>query len=104
VPHEIVSLMRFPGASNTYASSAYWNRIHLVFEPQAPAGAELAPGAAATAAHSARTGRTAPAPIVTTNALSASQWNQLMQRVGALPAPVIASKPSSAAIPDPKSR
>jgi soluble lytic murein transglycosylase-like protein len=104
VPHEIVSLMRFPGASNTRASGAYWNRIHLVFAPQAPAGSALTPGAAARAAHSARSGRTAPAPVVTTNALSSAQWSQLMQRVGALPMPVVASKPSSSAIPDPKRR
>jgi hypothetical protein len=53
-------------------------------------------------AHSASSGRTAPAPIVTTSPLSAAQWSQLMQRVAALPTPTIATKPSSAAIPDPK--
>jgi hypothetical protein len=39
---------------------------------------------------------------VSTSALSAQQWNQLIERVGGLPAPTVARKPSSAAIPDPK--
>ena len=101
VPHEIVSLMRFPGAPNTHANPVAWNHIHLAFS--APlASATLDRAAAATAAHSAGAGRTAPAPVLATSALSATQWNQLMQRVAALPLPVIATKPSSAAIPDPK--
>jgi hypothetical protein len=99
VPHEIDSLMRYPGSSNTYASPAFRSRIHLVFDPPTPT---LSPAAAATQAHSASSGRTAPSPVVTTSALSSAQWSQLMERVGALPLPTIASKPSSAAIPDPK--
>ena len=101
VPHAIDSLMRYPGSPSTHSSSADWNRIHLEFLPPA-ATATLNPAAAATVAHSAGSGRTAPAPIVTTSPLSAAQWSQLMQRVAALPVPTIASKPSSAAIPDPK--
>ncbi|MGP0100524.1 MAG: lytic murein transglycosylase [Solirubrobacteraceae bacterium] len=101
VPHEIVSLMRYPGSPNTHASTADWNRIHLEFRPVSSALA-LNPAATGTAAHSAGSGRTAPAPIVTTSPLSAAQWNQLMQRVAALPIPTIVAKPSSAAIPDPK--
>ncbi len=103
VPHEIASLMRYPGSPDTHASSSDWNRIHLVFRP-APATTTLNPAAAATVAHSARSGRTAPSPVVTTSALSAAQWSQLMERVAALPTPTIATKPSSAAIPDPKRR
>jgi len=101
VPHEIVSLMRYPGAPNTHAKSAYWNHIHLDFR-HVTAAAQLKHAAAATVAHSARAGRIAPPPIVTTNVLSTAQWNQLMTRVGALPIPAIAAKPSSAAVPDPK--
>jgi hypothetical protein len=105
VPHEIVSLMRFPGAPNTHANKDFWNRIHLVFSPPAPATPALDAAAAATAAHSAGKGPTAPAPVVAgTSALSAVQWTQLMQRVGALPIPSIPAKPTSAAIPDPKRR
>ena len=101
VPHEIVSLMRFPGLANTLASRAFANRIQLEFRPL-PATPELSAAAAGTVAHSARSGRTAPSPLVTTSALSAAQWSQLMDRVAALPTPTIRSKPSSAAIPDPK--
>jgi membrane-bound lytic murein transglycosylase B len=101
VPHEIGSLMRFPGHANTRASREFANRIHLEFHP-APATPRLSAAAAGTAAHSARSGRTAPAPLVTASALSASQWSQLMQRVAALPAPTIRVRPSSAAVPDPK--
>jgi len=101
VPAKIVSLMRFPGAANTQAAAAYWDRLHLEFERPA-ATASVSASATATAAHSAGAGKTAPAPVVTTSALSAAQWNQLMVRVSALPAPSLAAKPSSAAIPDPK--
>jgi membrane-bound lytic murein transglycosylase B len=101
VPDRIVSLMRYPGSSNTHSDSHYANRIHLAF-PKAAVTAKLNPAAAATAAHSARTGATAPAPVVTTSALSTSQWSQLIERVAALPTPTVATKPSSSAIPDPK--
>ena len=74
VPHEIDSLMRFPGSPNTHASRAYADRIHLVFRPLAATPA-LGAAAAGTVAHSARSGRTAPSPLVTTSALSAAQWS-----------------------------
>jgi hypothetical protein len=102
VPHEILSLMRYPGSPRTRASAADANHIHLVFRP-ATATTTLSPAAAARAAHSARTGRTAPSPLVTTSILSAPQWNQLITRVGTLPMPTVATKPSSQAVPDPKS-
>jgi soluble lytic murein transglycosylase-like protein len=102
VPHAISSLMRFPGAPNTHSTASDWNRIHLEFRPPAPAAPGLNPAADATAAHSASSGRTAPAPVVSTSAMSASQWDQLMERVAALPTPNVPSKPTSAAIPDPK--
>jgi hypothetical protein len=99
-PHEINSLMRYPGSPSTHAAPAYRSRIELVFNPPTATPA-LNAAATATQAHSARTGRTAPSPIVTTSALSSAQWDQLMLRVAALPMPTISSKPSSAAIPDP---
>ncbi len=101
VPHEIDSLMRFPGYARTHAAKAYADRIHLVFQP-ATATTALDPAADSTVAHSAKTGRTAPSPVVTTSALSAAQWNQLMERVAALPIPTVKTKPSAAAVPDPK--
>ncbi len=101
VPHEIVSLMRYPGASNTHSVSSSWNHIGLTFQPPQTTS-PLRASAVGTAAHSASTGRAAPSPLVTTTALSVEQWNQLVTRVGGLPTPKIATKPSSAAIPDPK--
>jgi hypothetical protein len=101
VPHEIDSLMRFPGSPNTHASKAYADRIHLVFEPLSATTA-LNPAAERTVAHSASSGPAAPSPVVTTSALSAAQWSQLMERVAALPIPTVKTKPSSAAVPDPK--
>ena len=103
VPHQIVSLMRFPSSPSTSAASAAWNHIHLEFSPPKPTPT-LSAAATATAAHSASSGRTAPSPLVSTAPLSAAQWSQLMDRVAALPMPGIRTKPSSAAIPDPKSK
>jgi hypothetical protein len=95
VPQQVVSLMRYPGASNTHALATAWDRIRLEYaHPSAPA----ARPAAVRSAKSAR----AAAPRVSTTVLSATQWNQLLTRVGALPTPKVATKPSSAAIADPK--
>jgi hypothetical protein len=101
VPHEITSLMRYPGVASTHASSSSWNHIALDFQA-VQATSALRASALGTAAHSAKAGRSAPSPIVTTTALSVEQWNQLITRVGGLQAPKVATKPSSAAIPDPK--
>jgi membrane-bound lytic murein transglycosylase B len=100
VPHEVVSLMRYPGTPNTHANPRYWNQIHLVFK-LAPAVAAVAKAAApTTVAHSAQSGPTAPAPVVTTSVLDSTQWNQLMTRVAGLQMPIVAAKPSDQAIPD----
>lgn len=101
VPSRIVSLMRYPGEANTSARSAYWNQIRVIFKAQT-AEAALNPADTARAAHSAATGRTAPSPLVSTETLSLSQWNSLLKRIAALPAPKVSTTPSSAAIPDRK--
>jgi membrane-bound lytic murein transglycosylase B len=101
VPHEIVSLMRYPGSASTHAVSSAWNHIALSFQP-AKAPAALKASALGKSAHSANAGAAAPSPVVTTTALSVEQWNQLMVRVGGLPVPKVLTKPSSSAIPDPK--
>jgi hypothetical protein len=98
VPHEILSLMRYPGSSRTHAGSAYWNEVQLVFSPQTPPA-----HAGARKAHSAAAG-SVPGPVVTTGGLSSTQWNRLMSRVGTLPFPTVPSKPSSYAIADPRHR
>jgi membrane-bound lytic murein transglycosylase B len=101
VPHEIVSLMHYPGNASTRADSAFWSHIHLAFQP-AESASKLAPSASANAAHSAGKGKTAPVPTVTTSTLTPTQWSQLITRVGAIPTPKVAFKPTSAAIPDNK--
>ncbi len=98
VPHQIISLMQYPGAPNTLAMPEHWNHIHVGFRPVAGDAAT-----AARAAHSAGAGTAAPAPvIVAPSALSGTQWNQLVTRIGALPAPKVAAKRSPSAIKDPK--
>src|SRR5262249_22326795 len=105
VPSEITSLMHYPGSANTLAKAAYWNRIRLAF---GPAPATAASAAATTAARPGEAGATASsagAPAsspLTANPLNAAQWNQLIKRVSELPAPTVATKPSSSAVPDPK--
>ena len=97
VQPKIISLMQYPGAPNTLAMPEHWNHIHVGFRPVAGDVATTA-----KAAHSAGAGKTAPTPIVVPSALSSTQWNQLVTRIGALPAPKVAAKPSKSAIKDPK--
>jgi hypothetical protein len=101
VPHQIISLMQYPGAPNTLAMPEHWNHIHVGFRPAAGAVA-LSPADTAKAAHSAGAGQTAPTPVVEPSALSDTQWSQLVTRIGALPAPKVAAKRSPAAIKDAK--
>ncbi|HEX3511416.1 MAG TPA: lytic transglycosylase domain-containing protein [Solirubrobacteraceae bacterium] len=101
-PQSIASLMRYPGQASTKSSRAYWNRMRLEFARVANPAVAIAPGAAGAAAHSAAKGRVATVPTTAVPSLSAVQWEGLIQRVAALPAPSVASKPSSSAIPDPK--
>ncbi len=102
VPHQIISLMKYPGAPNTLAMPEHWNHIHVGFHPAA--GQLPATAAATGAAHSARAGKSAPAPIVVPSDLSTTQWNQLVARIGSLPAPKVAAKRSASAVNDPKSK
>jgi hypothetical protein len=101
VPHQIISLMKYPGAPNTLAMPEHWNHIHIGFHP-APGEVPADPGTSGNAAHSARTGKSAPAAVVVPSALSTTQWNQLVTRIGSLPAPKVAAKRTSSAVPDAK--
>jgi hypothetical protein len=96
-PHQIVSLMRYPSDPSTIARSDHGSYIELVFEPSSPKAAP----AKANAAHSARTGHSAPSPLSVGGELSSAQWEQLIARVGALPVPTVSTKPSSSAVADP---
>ncbi|MFI4989675.1 MAG: lytic murein transglycosylase [Solirubrobacterales bacterium] len=97
VPHQIISLMQYPGAPNTLAMAEHWNHIHVGFRPSA---AQLPLNA--QAAQSAAAGKAAPTPVIVPSELSTTQWNQLVTRIGALPAPKVTAKRSPAAITDPK--
>jgi len=108
VPHQIISLMKYPEASNTLALPDHWNHIHVGFRPvgtplvpSAP-GSPI-PGATAAAAHSAgKAGQPAPSPLALAPELSAAQWDQLIARIATLQEPTVSAKPSSAAIRDPQ--
>jgi hypothetical protein len=100
-PRQIVSLMRYPGAPSTLARPDHGDYIEIVFSPAAKLGAAAKVTATkATAAHSTTAGQTAPSPVVVSGDLSAAQWERLIKRVAALPAPTVRVKPSSSAIPD----
>jgi hypothetical protein len=103
VPHEIISLMQFPGAANTLATPQEWDHIHIGFLPLG-AASQPSPAAAAavaaTAAHSARTGAPTPSPLLVGGDLNSTQWNQLFTHIGSLRAPSVAVKRSSAALSD----
>jgi len=102
-PSQITSLMKYPDAANTLATRAHAEAVQIDFQPQA-AALGLTGAKATKAAHAAASGKTktAPAPFVASSSLSLTQWNELLTRVGAIPAPKLAAKPTSAAIRDPQ--
>ncbi len=60
-PHQIVSLLRYPGDPSTIARADHGSYIELVFEVARPN--PKAPAAKAKVAHSAPTGQSAPSPL-----------------------------------------
>jgi len=80
-PRQIASgSLSYPGTSNTVTLPADRGLIHVDF--QAPRGARAARAAGASP-------------------LTPSQWLALISRLGEIPDPSVAGKPSTAAIPDP---
>ena len=100
-PNQITSLMKYPDAANTFATRAHANVIQIDFQPP-PAGLGLSGAKAAKAARNSAAGKTAPSPLQASPTLSLTQWSQLLARIGAIPAPKVAAKPTSAAIRDPQ--
>jgi membrane-bound lytic murein transglycosylase B len=100
VPHEIISLMRYPGAPNTHARPSHSAYIELVFSPPKRASARKSTATTIAVGHSAGSGRSAPSPSLVSYELTAAEWDRLIERVAALPVPTVARKPSSSAIPD----
>ncbi len=106
VPRQIVSLMQYPGAPTTLARPDHATYIELTFSPPTskPVLAAKSLAASEKAAHSAGAGQTAPPPLAVSGELSTAEWDKLISRIDALPAPKVSAKPSSSAIPDPKAR
>ncbi len=100
-PNQITSLMKYPDAVNTFAARAHANVVQIDFQPPA-AALGLSGSKAAKAARNSAAGKTAPLPLQASPTLSLTQWNQLLARIGAIPAPKVAAKPTSAAIRDPQ--
>jgi soluble lytic murein transglycosylase-like protein len=98
-PARIVSLMHYPGAPSTLARADHGDYVEIAFAPAPRASALQSPTTAAVA-HPASAGQAASAPMAIVGELSVAQWEQLVGRIAALPAPTVAVKPSSAAIPD----
>jgi hypothetical protein len=77
-PHQIISLMTYPGTDNTLALPDHADHIHVGFHP------EYAPGT--------------PAAKELAAALKPSQWVKLIDRLGQIENPTVARKPSKYAI------
>ncbi len=76
-PHQIISLMSYPGTDNTLAKADHYNHIHVGFRPFAQAS--LAGSL--------------------TSSITPGQWIKLIARLGEIPDPKVANGPSAAAIP-----
>jgi Transglycosylase SLT domain len=100
-PERVVSLMRYPGAANTHATPQAWSHIHVEFRAASPTVA-LGASTPGAVARSATAARAAASQLVGVGGLTPAEWDQLITRIASLPAPTVAVKPSSSAIPDPK--
>jgi Transglycosylase SLT domain len=78
-PHQIISLMTYPGANNTLAKADHYNHIHVGFRPLFAQSASLAGSLSSS--------------------ITPSQWIKLIARLGEIPDPTVSSGPSAAAIP-----
>jgi hypothetical protein len=76
-PHQIISLMTYPGADNTLAKADHYNHVHVGFRPFAQAS--LAGSLSSS--------------------ITPGQWIKLIARLGEIPDPTVANGPSAAAIP-----
>jgi hypothetical protein len=78
-PHQIISLMSYPGAANTLAKADHYNHIHVGFRPLFAQSARLAGSLSSS--------------------ITPGQWIKLIARLGEIPDPTVANGPSAAAIP-----
>jgi Transglycosylase SLT domain len=77
-PHQIISLMTYPGTDNTLALPDHWNHIHVGFHPEG----NLLGGQKLQAI------------------LKPGQWTKLVERLGSIPNPVVPRHASKYAIKD----
>ncbi len=78
-PHQIISLMSYPGADNTIAKADHYNHIHVGFRPAGATSASVAGSLSSS--------------------ITPSEWIKLIARLGEIPDPSVANGPSAAAIP-----
>jgi hypothetical protein len=82
-PHQIISLMRYPGTDNTLSLPDHANHIHVgfrpLFDPNSRLGRQIA------------------------SVLKPGQWVRLIDRLAAIPNPTVPVKPSRFAIKVPSS-
>jgi hypothetical protein len=78
-PHQIISLMTYPGAENTLAMPDHYNHIHVGFRPLLAESAGLDGSLSSS--------------------ITPSEWIKLIARLGEIPDPTVANGPSAAAIP-----
>jgi hypothetical protein len=77
-PHQIISLMTYPGTDNTLALPDHADHIHVGYRPPSPPGS--------------------PAAIELAAILRPSQWLKLIDRLGHIANPVVTRTPSKYAI------
>jgi len=78
-PHQIISLMQYPGTDNTLALASHYDHIHVGFRPAADTGAGSVDDGAG---------------------LKPDQWRRLLTRLGQIANPTVPTSPSQYAIPD----
>ncbi|MEA2218976.1 MAG: hypothetical protein QOJ35_1602 [Solirubrobacteraceae bacterium] len=83
-PHQIISLMSYPGTDNTLALADHYDHIHVGFHP------DYAPGT--------------PSAKELASVLKPSQWVKLIDRLGQIDNPDVATRPSKYAIRVPVTR
>ena len=84
-PHQIISLMDYFGADNTFAMADHDDHVHVGYTPS--------PGRAPAAS-----------PSSSRQILKPDQWQRLIDRLGEIDNPTVPTKPSDAALPAPKGR
>ncbi|MEA2283206.1 MAG: hypothetical protein QOK21_3813 [Solirubrobacteraceae bacterium] len=78
-PHQIISLMTYPGADNTLSMPDHANHIHVGFQPMFGDNAKLA--------------------RQVSSILRPDQWTRLVNRLGQLSEPIVRANPSRYATP-----